>query len=105
MEGPDHLSSLDPTHFSEFVKKIHLIELLKGEKYKKPTRSELLNKVSMRRSLVLIKDKKRGEKIRESDLGFRRPGTGIPIKEIYTIIGRKLKNSQKKGYMLSYDDI
>ncbi len=105
MKGPDHLSSLDPKQFSEFVKQVRLIEKLIGNKIKKPTKSELLNKVSMRRSLVLLKDKNKGETIEEKDLDFSRPGTGIPVNELPNIVGRKLNKTLKKGTVLRYDDI
>jgi len=104
MEGPDHKSSLDPMHFKLFVEQVRLAELLKGETYKKPTESEIINKTMMRRSLVLNKNKKRGEIIRETDIDFMRPADGIPVKELFNVIGRKLIKSRAKWEMLSYDD-
>ena len=104
MEGPDHLSSLDVEQFDEFIKQVRLAEKLKGDKYKKPTETEIMNKVGMRRSLVIIRDKKKGAQIENNDLEFKRPAIGIPIKEYNNVIGKKLIESIKKGHILNYDD-
>ena len=59
-----------------------------------------------RRSIVLAKDLKAGHRIKESDLDFKRPGTGIAPGKISRIVGKITKkrllrlNSFISGYIL-----
>ena len=58
-----------------------------------------------RRSIVLAKDLKAGHRIKESDLDFKRPGTGIAPGKISRIVGKITKKRLLRDSILSFQDI
>ena len=45
------------------------------------------------------------EIIRETDLGYKRPGSGIPPNEMKYVLGRVVKKALKKDELISWDDL
>lgn len=73
LPGPDHSSSYNPKEFKEYVSTLrHCFKIL-GSNKKKITKKEKLNYKFMRRSLVAIKDIRKGQKINFSNLTYKRP--------------------------------
>ncbi len=87
MKGPDHKASLEPNELKQMVSAIRNIEKALGSGIKKPSQSELKNKPIVRKSLVAIKEIKKGEKFTEEIIGIKRPGTGISPMRWDEIIG------------------
>ncbi len=58
-----------------------------------------------RRSLVLTRDMKAGEKIKKEDLLAKRPGTGIAPMLMDIIIGRVVKCDLSEDTILSWEMI
>ena len=58
-----------------------------------------------RRSIVINKNLKAGDIIREEDITLKRPGTGFTPNEIKFIVGKKLKRDIEADRLLSKDDI
>jgi len=77
MEGPDHKASLEPDELISMVKSIRNIELALGASVKKPSTSEKPNMKIGRKSIVAIRDIKKGEQFTEENIAIKRPGTGI----------------------------
>ena len=46
-----------------------------------------------RRSIVTIKDINQGEEFTLENLWTKRPGTGIPARELFNILGKKARNN------------
>ena len=61
-------------------------------------------KILARRSIFVIKDIDVGEKYTHTNLGLRRPGNGLPPKQIEKIIGKKSTKKILKGTLLTEDD-
>jgi len=81
LPGPDHKASLEPKELKEMVKAIRNIEKALGDGIKKPSPSELKNKLIARKSIVASKKIKFGEVFTEDNITTKRPGTGIsPMK-------------------------
>ena len=59
----------------------------------------------MRRSIVLISDIAKGEKINSYNLDFRRPGTGLEPKKLKKIVGRRAKRKLLRGKIIKFKDI
>lgn len=89
MIGPDHKASLEPEEFKKMVDGIRRIEIALGSGIKKPTRSEIKNRVIARKSIVASKVIKTGEIFTTDNLDLRRPGTGISPMQWNKIIGTK----------------
>jgi N,N'-diacetyllegionaminate synthase len=92
MEGPDHKASLEPDELKQMVASIRNIEKALGNGIKKPSGSELKNKAIARKSIVAIKNIKKGECFTDSNIGVKRPGNGISPMRWDEILG---KTSQK----------
>jgi N-acetylneuraminate synthase/N,N'-diacetyllegionaminate synthase len=103
MSGPDHSCSVPAPQLKQFVSNIRMMESSLGNGVKEPTPNETLNSVDMRRSLVLQKQVASGQVLTQSDIGFKRPGTGLSPALFSMFLGKKLLNSQSSDTMLSFD--
>lgn len=77
MEGPDHKASLEPDELIEMVRAIRNIENALGHGRKEPSDSEKKNKIIARKSIVALKDIRKGEIFSEKNLTVKRPGNGV----------------------------
>ncbi|MES2661925.1 MAG: N-acetylneuraminate synthase family protein [Pseudomonadota bacterium] len=103
LPGPDHRFSSDPEEFTELVKRVREIEQNIGSFEIKPTASELPNRINFRLSCVANGDLPEGHTLTLKDIGFRRPGHGLPPKKAETLIGKILKNKIKHGDVFQMD--
>lgn len=76
MEGPDHKASLDPAELKAMVGAIRQVESAMGDGVKRPTHSEVKNKLVARKSLVAACDINKGETFTQDNVLIKRPGTG-----------------------------
>jgi len=104
LSGPDHQASLDPKEFKNFVKDIRSTSVIIGSKIKKPTRSEKYIVKKIRKSIVSQRFIKKGEIFSNQNISIKRPGTGLPPKKYYYIIGKKAKRDIKKDSIISFYD-
>jgi len=103
--GPDHKASLDPDELTEMIKRIRSTEMILGSSIKQPTKYEEEIKISSRRSLCLIKDMKKGDKISIDKITPKRPGNGIQPKEIEKVLGKILNKNKFRGNTLFWKDL
>ena len=105
LAGPDHVCSLDMQQFSEYVQKIRKTEIILGKNIKRPTKSEIKNIKSVRKSLVINQDLCKSSKLSIQNLTVKRPGNGIPALFYNDYLGKILKRNLKKDHILTKDDI
>lgn len=103
MEGPDHMTSLEPHEFKKMVESIRITEEALGSDKKIITTSEQEIVAVARKSIVALQDIKKGSKITKDDIVLKRPGTGIPPKFFTKIIGKKTKQDIKKDTLLAWN--
>ena len=89
MPGPDHRASLEPDELAAMVKAIRNIELALGDGEKKPSPSETGNIVIARKSIVALRDIKKGEVLTEESVMAKRPANGISPMRWFEVIGTK----------------
>jgi N,N'-diacetyllegionaminate synthase len=77
LSGPDHKASLEPLQFQAMVSAIRNIERALGDAAKRPSPSELKNKLIARRSLVAATTIKAGERFSTKNVVAKRPGNGL----------------------------
>lgn len=105
MEGPDHKASLDPMELRKWVSEIRNLEKALGSNKKILIKSEVeLSKIA-RKSIVSIKDLKKGEILSEDNIGIKRPGTGISPKEFEKIIGHSINKDILKDSVIFWEDV
>jgi sialic acid synthase SpsE len=102
-QGPDHEASSDPGQFKGYVELIRRAERMRGTPGRRVLESERDVRRVSRQSLVLRRDLREGERVREEDLTVQRPGTGIPAAEVTRVVGRKITRAVAAGTLVSWD--
>jgi len=102
--GPDQNVSIDPLGLYDLVDGIRKIEKSLGDK-KNIHELEKPIKLWARRSVVTIKDIKKGDILSLDNLWCKRPGTGIPSKNLYNLLGKKVNKDIPKDSILKKEDI
>ena len=97
--GVDSSFSMEPDEFKKMVDKIRLAEDSLGTVDYKITKKDKLR----RRSLFIVKDIKKGEKLTEENIRSIRPGFGLHPKYFEKIIGKKSNKNLKRGAPLNLD--
>jgi N-acetylneuraminate synthase len=87
--GPDHKASLEPSELIAMVKAIRNIEKAMGDAIKEPSPSEMKNMAIARKSIIALKDIRKGEVLSEENITVKRPGTGISPMKWDQVIGTK----------------
>ncbi|MHA1344308.1 MAG: N-acetylneuraminate synthase family protein, partial [Promethearchaeota archaeon] len=105
MDGPDHKASLEPEELKEWVINIRKIEKMLGSYDKFPSDTEKETSKIARRSVVSLRNLKKGDIIREENITTKRPGTGIPPNQFYNIIGKKVSRDISENSIIKWDDI
>ena len=103
MFGPDVPASLDPKEFSELVKGIHFAVKMRQSDVEKPDQLIQLSTIKsiFSRSLVFNYDLESGHIIEEQDIGYKKPGTGMPFEKRALFLGKKLTRTVRGNDMLT----
>ncbi len=104
LSGPDHWFSAIPNEFRALVHDARTLEKALGQSKIAPTPSEKAPRDRFRLSCVAARDLTADQMLRESDVVFRRPGTGLPPKALKSLIGRRLARSIGAGALLNPED-
>lgn len=88
MPGPDQAASLEPDEFAKMIKAIRNIEKALGDGIKRPSPSEIRNIPIARKSIVALRDIKKGEVFTEENIMCKRPALGLSPMRWYDVIGQ-----------------
>lgn len=88
MEGPDHKASLEPQELKAMVLAIRNVSLALGDGIKRPSKSELKNKVVARKSIVAARPIQSGEVLTVDSLTVKRPGNGVSPMRWDQVVGQ-----------------
>ena len=102
LPGPDHKASSNPVDFKKAVDEIRFANVILGAAVKKPTEAEKKLLV-VRRSIVSVKDIRKGEKFTRNNLDIKRPANGLAPKYFDKVMGKKAKKDIKSGTLLARD--
>lgn len=105
LTGNDHYHSGDPEDFKKARANFDMIDTVLGNPEKTVLDCELIPRREARRSLVLTRSMKAGEKITEKDIMPKRPGTGISPKYTDIVLGRAVKQNLEEDTILTWDMI
>ncbi len=101
--GPDQSVSIDFNDLYLLVDGIRKIEAALGSNKKIHSKEEQIREWAFR-SVVTVKPISKGSIIQEGDLWTKRPGTGIPSKELPKIIGKTATKNLEENKLLSHED-
>jgi len=103
LPGNDHYHAGDPKDFEKAIDNFKWINNILGSSEKTVLDCEIVPRREARRSLVLTRDMKAGEIIRNEDLIPKRPGTGISPKYEEIVVGRKVVRDLKEDTILTWN--
>jgi N-acetylneuraminate synthase len=104
LPGPDQQGSLEPAELRELVRGIRAIEQASGStKALQPGEQEVRNMAH--HSVVSLRDIAAGRTIGPDDVWVKRPGTGIPARELPRVVGRVTKRAIAKDRLVAWDDL
>lgn len=105
LSGNDHYHAGDPRDFKKAIANFKWIDKVLGSPNKTVLECEVISRREARRSLVLTRNMKKGETIKDTDVMSKRPGTGIS--PIYTniVLGRKVMQDIEEDTVLTWDMI
>ncbi len=103
-KGPDQEVSIDFSDLKTLIEGLRLLENSFGSIKKVQNKEKQIRRWATR-SIVTIKDIKKGENFTIKNLWTKRPGIGIPSKNLYKIIGKKSKKNIKANSLLKISDI
>jgi len=105
LPGWDHEISANPEDMKIIVKNSKIINNSLGQFKRTVSIAEEEKKKVFRRSIVLNKNLKAGDIIKEDDIDLKRPGNGLTPDQINFVIGKKLNKDVQADYLLTKDDI
>ena len=105
MEGIDQSSSLDPLELTQLISFIRESEKARGKPIKKMTRGEILQREVLGKSIICSSDIEKGDIFTKNNLEVKGPAKGISPQFYYEILGKKSKQTIKKGMYIQQDDL
>ena len=100
MDGPDHKCSLEPNELKQMIQSIRNIEKALGNSEKRATEAEMKNINVARKSIVSAMAIYKGQKLDESCITTKRPGTGINPMFWKNIIGKSANRDYEKDELI-----
>lgn len=105
LPGNDHYHAMDPEDLKVAVENFKLLEVIGGEYEKTVLECEKTPRREARRSLVIARNIKKGEIIRQEDIMLKRPGTGIKPEYMDIVVGRYVTRDLEEDTVLTWDMI
>jgi len=102
-KGPDHKVSIEPQELYELVRGVRILEKAMGNR-KEVFENEREIRNWAFHSVVSIADIKVGEVLSMDNVWVKRPGTGIPAKDLESILGKTTTRYIPKNQLISRED-
>ena len=99
----DHCHSMDPNDVYKFKDNITFLSKINGRINKQPLICESSARKETRRSIVAKRDIKKGEIISESNIAFKRPGTGISPGEVDEVLGKTASMDISEDTLIDFE--
>lgn len=103
LPGNDHYHAMDMADLKKFKKKLLYLAEVLGSPVLKANDGESIARRNARRSLVAGRSLTQGTVIKETDLTWKRPATGISPKDIDSVIGRSALTDISEDTILQWN--
>jgi sialic acid synthase SpsE len=104
-KSPDHRLSADVPEMQEIVERTRNVHAAVGQSTKEPIDIEMETREKARRSLVTVRPLEAGKRIKQDDIGVKRPGTGIEPKHLDDLDGWEAATDIEDDQTLTWDDV
>ncbi len=104
LPGNDHYHAADVDDLKRFRENMALMSEVMGDSHKHPLASEEISRANARRSIVTSRAIAAGAVIKEADITYKRPGTGISPLHWDEIIGRQAAADLSDDHILRWSD-
>ena len=101
LPGPDHIASVQPEDLKLMITGIRHIESSLGNGVKKPSRGELENRLTVRKSLTANCDISEGENFTPHNIGIKRPGGGISPMRYWEFMNMTAVRNYRRGELIN----
>ena len=105
LAGPDHWFSENPEGLKNWVDSINQSYHMMGDSIVRPTSKELEMRKLARRSIVILKDTKKGDKLTKENIGLRRAGNGLAPILMKDILGSFASQDLVEGNLLELKNV
>lgn len=105
LQGNDHYHAMTSEHLAGFRAEVDRILPLLGSRNKAPLSTEEIARENARRSIVVARDLDAGHVITETDITYKRPGTGISPLSWDDVIGRTTTRALTADDVLQWSDL
>jgi len=102
--GPDQGASIEPKELKELVQGIRAVEKALGS-VKRINKDEEPIKKMARESVVSLVDIAKGTIIKREMVWVKRPGIGIPAKDLEKVVSLKAKKNIKANQLIKWNDL
>jgi sialic acid synthase SpsE len=104
LPGPDQQGSMEPAELADLVRGVRAIEKALGATKQIQPGEQNVRDMALH-SIVSVRDIASGATIGPDDVWAKRPGTGIPARQLDEIVGRRAKRAIAKDTLVSWDDL
>jgi len=106
MYGSDARHSMEPAEFAQMAAALREVwRMLESPVEKDEVAPYLEMKAIFEKSLVTVRAVPGGRPLAREDLGFKKPGTGIPSAEIESVLGRRTRRDLPADILLRREDL
>ena len=88
----------------DIVDKVREFEILRGNGIKRPADCENTTRINNRKSIVVEKALKEGERITRNSIGIKRPGYGVQPRYFDQILGKRVNKDLERDDVLTWED-
>lgn len=104
-QGPDHPFAMQPEEFEELARNVRAAEAALGTGDLLKPRPDEEKRRAYLRSVVAARDLRRGQVVAAEDLTTKRPGSGIPPRELGALIGRTVRRDVTADELIAWSDM
>ncbi len=101
----EHIMSLEPQDMKAFVQTIRDVETAMGSSRRVLSDEAIENRRAIRRSVFLSEDARKGMRLQDAKISFKRPGFGLAPEEYEVLLDKEFRSDIAKGEMLSREDL
>lgn len=105
LPGPDHRASLSPEQLNSYVRVVRETASSLGDGIKRVQPAEKENQKAIRKSIYAIADIRAGQLFTPSNVGLRRPATGLPPRHWWNLLTTRSKRNYRADEPIDLDEV